>query len=165
MDQITFLKNQSLYFQNSQIFCNSVIIEIENKYVNLHIKILFCSLLNVIAKYLNFIDLQGKLSITLQFLLITSILVSAGTHKPNSAGVWVLVTKCAVAHWLEQPATSVKKSCKGQRIIALGLGSYEMKLAYSLKQLPSFPKVWMVGKNGVTHHFLSTVKTTYLKFV
>lgn len=40
-----------------------------------------------------------------------------------------------------------------------------MKLAYSLKQLPGFPKVWMVGKNDVTHHFLSTVKTMYLKFV
>lgn len=57
------------------------------------LKRLFCSLLNVIAKYLNCIDLQGKLYINLHFLIIKFVLVSIETHKPNSAGVWVLLIK------------------------------------------------------------------------
>lgn len=59
------------------------------------LKPLFCALLNVITTYLDYLDLQGKLCINLHFLLfIVFILAPAETQKPNTAGVWLHLTKC-----------------------------------------------------------------------
>lgn len=77
----------------------------------------------------------------------------------------MLLTKCNSSILAGAASCVYQEELQGVEDNSTCLRSYEMKLAYSLKQIPGFPTVWMGGKNGVTHHFLSAVKTTYLKFV